>query len=79
MPSLHAYATQIRTALIEKGIFEENGRHLRLTEDYVFPSPSQAAMVLLGRTANGRIEWKSSDGTTLKELQTVGMPVDPVE
>ena len=34
----------------------------------MFPSPSTAAMVLLGRSSNGRVEWKSSDGKTLKEL-----------
>ena len=44
-------------------------QRLRLTQDYVFSSPSTAAMVLLGRTANGRVEWKRSDGTTLKEMQ----------
>jgi heterodisulfide reductase subunit C len=27
------------------------------------------AAVLLGRSANGRIEWKAEDGRTLKELQ----------
>ena len=54
----------------EKGLFVEAGNHLRLTEDYVFASPSTAAMVMLGRTSNGRIEWKTPAGQTLKELQT---------
>ncbi len=40
-----------------------------LTQDYVFSAPSLAAAVLLGRTANGRVEWKTSSGKTLKELE----------
>ncbi len=70
VPSIHAYGTQLRAALLEKGLFIEAGKQLRLTEDSVFASPSTAAMVMLGRTANGRIEWKTADGQTLKELQT---------
>lgn len=40
-----------------------------VTQDYLFTAPSTAATTLLGRTANGRIEWKTKDGRTLKELQ----------
>ena len=43
--------------------------YLRLTQDYKFSSPSTAAAVLLGRNANGRIEWKTATGETLKEIQ----------
>jgi len=39
----------------------------QFTQDYSFSSPSTAAV--LGRSANGRIEWKAADGRTLKELQ----------
>ncbi|MCP3934349.1 MAG: DUF4357 domain-containing protein [Actinomycetia bacterium] len=70
VPSIHAYVTQLRAALLEKGLFAEADKHLRLTEDYVFASPSTAAMVMLGRTAKGRVEWKTPNGRTLKELQT---------
>jgi hypothetical protein len=72
VPSIHAYITQLRMALFKRGILVPQGPYFRVTEDYLFPSPSQAAMVLLGRTANGRIEWKTGAGTTLKELQTAG-------
>ncbi|WP_374519683.1 DUF4357 domain-containing protein [Hydrogenophaga sp.] len=41
----------------------------RLTQDDSFSSPSTAAAVVLGRGANGRIEWKDAQGLTLKELQ----------
>ena len=41
----------------------------RFTQDYAFSSPSTAAAVVLGRSANGRIEWKDAHGRTLKWLQ----------
>ena len=69
VPSIHAYGRDIRESLTAAGVFVVDGRYLRLTQDYVFGSPSMASMVLLGRTANGRIEWKTSTGTTLKDLQ----------
>ncbi|MGB6649164.1 MAG: DUF4357 domain-containing protein, partial [Bacteroidota bacterium] len=40
-----------------------------ITQDYTFASPSTAAGVMLGRSANGRIEWKTADGKTLKSIQ----------
>jgi hypothetical protein len=69
VPSIHAYGTQLRAALVDSGRLVPDGDHLRLTEDYVFSSPSTAAMVMLGRTSNGRVEWKTADGVTLKALQ----------
>jgi hypothetical protein len=41
----------------------------QFTQDYSFSAPSTAAAVVLGRSANGRIEWKAADGRTLKEIQ----------
>lgn len=69
VPSIHAYGTQLRAALVDSGRLVPDGDHLRLTEDYVFSSPSTAAMVMLGRTSNGRLEWKTPDGVSLKTLQ----------
>lgn len=68
-PSIHAYLTALRLALVEKGVLEDLGETLRLTQDYTFASPSTAAGVLLARTGNGRIEWKDANGRTLKEVQ----------
>lgn len=75
--SIHAYGTQLRAALLDKGLFAKEGRQFQLSEDYLFSSPSTAAMVMMGRTANGRIEWKSAAGETLKDLQTAD--AEPVE
>ena len=38
------------------------------TMDYEFNSPSAAAAVVLGRNANGLIEWRTEDGKKLKEI-----------
>jgi hypothetical protein len=74
VPSIHAYGRDIRAALLAAGIFVDDGDHYRLTADHLFGSPSTAAMVLMGRTANGRIEWKTGDGMTLNNLQEKTVP-----
>lgn len=69
VPSIHAYMKELRRALIDKGVLRADGEVYRLTQDYTFASPSTAAGVMLGRTANGRIEWKDVKGRTLKDIQ----------
>lgn len=69
VPSVHPYTITMRENLTASGVFVVEGEQLRLTQDYLFGSPSTAAMVLLGRTSNGRIEWKTKAGVTLKQLQ----------
>ena len=59
----------LRQELIANGVLQRNVDHLRFTQDYVFSSPSTAAAVILGRSANGRLEWKDAGGRTLKALQ----------
>jgi hypothetical protein len=59
----------IRKDLVEQGVMIPEGALFRFTQDYDLSSPSTAAGVLLGRTANGRIEWKDASGRTLKEIQ----------
>jgi Domain of unknown function (DUF4357) len=39
----------------------------------LFDSPSTAAGIVLGRSANGRIEWKSESGETLKKMQEAAL------
>ena len=58
----------LRQELIGNGVLGLRGGLYQFTQDYSFSSPSTAAAVVLGRSANGRIEWKS-DGRTLKEIQ----------
>jgi len=59
----------LRQELIGNGVLERDGDHYRFTQDFVFSSPSTAAAVVLGRSANGRVDWKDGRGRTLKELQ----------
>ncbi|MGB9835006.1 MAG: DUF4357 domain-containing protein, partial [bacterium] len=68
-PSIHGYLRELRRTLVENGVFKDEGDVYKLTQDYTFSSPSTAAGVLLGRSANGRTEWKGRNGQTLKEIQ----------
>jgi hypothetical protein len=47
----------------------EEGDMLVFTKDHLFRTPSGAAITLMGRTANGWMEWKSKDGKTLDALK----------
>ena len=60
-----------RDALLKSGVLVPDGDHLRFTQDYLFDTPSGAAMVVMGRTANGWYEWRKSapDGRSLHELK----------
>ncbi|MFN5993730.1 MAG: GIY-YIG nuclease family protein [Betaproteobacteria bacterium] len=59
----------LREDLIKNGVLATSGDQFVFSQDYAFSSPSTAAAVLLGRSANGRIEWKDHQNRTLKELQ----------
>ncbi len=67
--TIHQYMTTLRMDLLEQGVIADDGPEYVFTQDQVFGSPSTAAGVILGRTANGRIEWKTKDKKTLKQLQ----------
>jgi Domain of unknown function (DUF4357) len=68
-PSIHGYLHEIRESLVNRGLFESKNGFYVLKEAYAFNSPSTAAGVMLGRSANGRTEWKDAKGITLKETQ----------
>lgn len=67
--AIHNYMSTMRKDLLAEGVIVDAGQHHVVTQDHVFGSPSTAAGVILGRAANGRIEWKNKEGSTLKELQ----------
>ncbi len=69
VPSLHEYVRTLRKALVENGVLTQDPLGLRVTQDYTFNSPSTAAAVLLGRSSNGRMDWKDANGVPLKTLQ----------
>lgn len=68
-PSIYSYLLDLRKALLKQGVLRSDGSVYKLVQDYTFNSPSTAAGVLLGRSANGRTEWKDAQGRTLKEIQ----------
>ncbi len=59
-----------REQLINDGILVASNGHLRFTKNHEFPSPSAAAAIIHGGTANGRTAWKDSAGKTLKQLES---------
>lgn len=63
------YVKNWRDQLVKDGVLNKEGNLYRVTQDHIFSSPSKAAAVILGRTANGWIEWKYKDGRTLKEVK----------
>ncbi len=70
VPSIHRYMSVLRRELLAQGVLEQGAEHLEFTQDHVFSAPSTAAGVVLGRPANGRIEWKDSQGRTLGEARS---------
>ena len=65
-PSMHESLKRLRANLLSDGTIDSKNS---FTKDFVFTSPSLAAAVVMGRNANGRIEWKTSEGTTIKQLE----------
>ena len=67
----YPYTLATRKRFIEDGTLVDDGGHLKFTRDSEFSSPSAAATVVHGGSANGLLAWKSKSGKTLKELEAV--------
>ena len=59
-----------RNKLIDEGALVNKGEYFEFVDDYIFSSPSTAAVMVMGRNANGLTEWKNRDGKTLKDFET---------
>lgn len=59
-----------RNQLIQDGILTPSNGCLRFTCNHEFTSPSAAAAVIHGGTANGRTAWKDINGITLKQIES---------
>lgn len=57
------------TKLVETGVIVNDGASRKFADSYAFSSPSAAAAVVLGRAANGRLEWKMADGRSYAEWE----------
>ena len=69
VPSMTSSFLKLRQRLIDESVLTENGESYEFSEDYVFSSPSTAAVMVMGRNANGLEEWKMSNGTTLRDFE----------
>lgn len=61
-----------RQELIDLGVLAQQGSAYVFTQDYAFSSPSLASTVVLGRSSNGRTDWRDAQGRALKVLQGDG-------
>ncbi len=61
---------KLREKLIKEGIVQPMEEDYLFQKDYLFNSPSAAASLVMGRSANGLTEWKSEDGRILKSFES---------
>ena len=78
VPSIQGTSHErMRSQLITESVLTENagnaGSMLVFTRDHLFSSPSTAAMAVMGRSANGWVEWKTASGKTLDEVKRQGV------
>lgn len=64
----YPYVLSLRKQLIANGTLAQKDGFYEFTRDTEFSSPSAAAAVIEGGSANGLIEWRTKDGKVLKEL-----------
>jgi hypothetical protein len=70
VPSIIGHSGErLRLRLQESGTTQIMGDSVIFTRDHLFRSPSMAALSLMGRTANGWLEWKTKDGKTLDAVK----------
>ena len=60
---------QLRDTLISEGVIIKVQDKLILKNDHLFSSSSTAAMIIMGRSANGLTEWKMKSGKTLQDYE----------
>jgi len=67
----YPWVVNAREQLLNDGVLIASDGHLVFTKDHEFSSPSAAAAVIHGGTANGRTAWKDASGQTLKQLESI--------
>jgi len=60
---------KLRDTLLSEGVIIKKDNKLILDQDYLFSSSSSAAMIIMGRSANGLTEWKLKSGKTLQDYE----------
>jgi len=66
--SSHDTVEPKREELISSGVLTGTPEGYRFERDWPFSSPSAAAAIICGGSANGWVEWKNSHGQTLDEV-----------
>lgn len=66
----YPWVINARAQLVKDGVLTAGDDHFVFTKNQEFSSPSAAAAIIHGGTANGRTAWKDADGRTLKQLET---------
>ena len=69
VPSMPPALRAVRQQLLDGAVVRRVGKKLTFAQDHFFPSVSTAAAVVMGRNANGWLEWRNPDGRPLKELR----------
>ena len=64
---------RFREKLIDSDVMKVEGDKVVFQRDHLFLSPSMAAIAVLGRTANGWLEWKNKDGKSLHEMKRLAL------
>ena len=65
-PSMSKNLINLRNKLFDKNIISKDFVFL---VDHMFTSPSLAAAVVMGRNANGRMEWKTINNKSIKDIE----------
>ena len=60
---------RFRQQLVTDGVLAQSGDSYVFTRDHLFASPSMAAIAVMGRSANGWLEWKTAQGQTLDAVK----------
>lgn len=68
--SMTSSFVKLREKLIDDNVLVDKDGYLEFSDDFIFSSPSTAAVMVMGRNANGLTEWKTKDGKTLKEFES---------
>jgi len=60
-------------------VLVNKGEYYEFSDDFIFSSPSTAAVIVMGRNANGLTEWKTKIGKTLKDVESNEKVITPKE
>lgn len=60
---------ELRSKMITEGTIKKNKNYLIFQKDHLFSSSSTAAMIIMGRSANGLTEWRLKSGIKLRDFE----------